>query len=672
MSETRKTASAPVKTVVLYKHGVGYFERNVGVEGGARVDLKFKQKEMNDVLKSLTVIDQGGGAVTSISYDATAPLSKLLEEVALNIPDRGSLTGLLAQVKGAALEVKVGGEVARGKVVGLEESVERGPGESVLTRVSLSLLDAEGRIRSHDLSKIEYLAFLDEHIRKDIGYLLDTIIASYRKDVKNITIFLEGKGRRDVSVAYVIESPVWKTSYRVVMGEGSEPAYLQGWALVDNTGDEDWDGVKLSLVSGLPVSFVHDLYSPRFVRRPVVEVKTDTGVAPVIPEEAQESWAGAAESEASMDKAMGAGPGARRAKSMAAPSMPCAAPAPRPMAQALRESAKVQTISREIGDFFEYAIENPVTVRRNQSALVPIVSGSFEGRKVLLYNQATRADNPMACIEMKNTTGLTLEGGPVTVMESGIYVGEAMLDTMKPGDERLVPFAVELGVRVNPEADTQDEGVRMVQVVRGSMTLRSTRVHRQTYRIKNKAKGTKVLYIEHPLRSDRELFDTPDPVEKTPSFHRFKVELGGKEALSFTVKERSQETTCYSVQTFNKDTIAFFLTQKYISPEAAKAFQEMADLQVRINEISTRTREAEAEIGKISQDQERLRQNIKSLSDSKEEETLRRRYTKKMETQEDEIEKLQARIAAMKKEAEGLQAALEKKVKEFTFEKALA
>jgi hypothetical protein len=190
--------------------------------------------------------------VTSISYDATAPLSKLLEEVALNIPDRGSLTGLLAQVKGAALEVKVGGEVARGKVVGLEESVERGPGESVLTRVSLSLLDAEGRIRSHDLSKIEYLAFLDEHIRKDIGYLLDTIIASYRKDVKNITIFLEGKGRRDVSVAYVIESPVWKTSYRVVMGEGSEPAYLQGWALVDNTGDEDWDGVKLSSCRACP------------------------------------------------------------------------------------------------------------------------------------------------------------------------------------------------------------------------------------------------------------------------------------------------------------------------------------------------------------------------------------------------------------------------------------
>jgi hypothetical protein len=670
MSETRRSASAPVKGVVLYKHGVGYFERSVGVEGDARVDLKFKQKEMNDVLKSLTVIDQGGGAVTSISYDATTPLAKLLEEVSLSIPDRGSVSGLLGQVKGAALEIKAGGEVVRGKVVGLEESAERGPGESVITRLSLSLLDAEGRIRSHDLAKIEYISFLDEHIRKDIGYLLDTILASVRKDVKNITIFLAGKGKRDVSVAYVIESPVWKTSYRVVLGEGSDPAYLQGWALVDNTGDEDWDGVRLSLVSGLPVSFVHDLYSPRFVRRPIVEVRTDTGVAPVIPEEAEATMLGASLEDAApmMEKAMSP----RRAKMMAGPSMPCAAPAPRPMAQALRESAKVQTISREIGDFFEYAIENPVTVRRNQSALVPIVSGSFEGRKVLLYNQATRADNPMACIEMKNTTGLTLEGGPVTVMESSIYVGEAMMDTMKPGDERLVPFAVELGVRVNPEADTQDEGVRYVQVVRGSMTLRSTRIHRQTYRIRNKSKGVKVLYIEHPLRSDRELFDTPDPAEKTPSFYRFKVDLAGKDALSFTVKERSQETTCYSIQTFNKDTISFFLSQKYITPDAAKAFQEMADLQTRINEIQAKIGEAETDIGKIGQEQERLRQNIKSLSDSKEEEKLRSRYTKKLETQEDEIEKQQAKIAAWKKESEGLQATLEKRLRDFTFEKALA
>ncbi|MHC5079018.1 MAG: hypothetical protein ACYTHN_08360, partial [Planctomycetota bacterium] len=232
-----KPVEAPIKRIVLYKHGIGFFERKTQVKDDGAVDLKFKQKEMNDVLKSLTVLDLGGGTVSSISYDATTPLDKLLEEVAINIPDRGSVSSLLSQVKGALLEIKVGSEVIRGKVVGLDESVERGPGECTLTRVFLSLLDDEGRIRANNLADIEYITFLDEHIRKDLVYLLNTIIASYRKDVKNITVFVSGPGEREIAINYVIETPVWKTAYRAVLGGEDTAPYIQGWALVDNTGD---------------------------------------------------------------------------------------------------------------------------------------------------------------------------------------------------------------------------------------------------------------------------------------------------------------------------------------------------------------------------------------------------------------------------------------------------
>ncbi|MHC5037498.1 MAG: hypothetical protein ACYTHM_09310 [Planctomycetota bacterium] len=668
-----KPVEAPIKRIVLYKHGIGFFERKTQVKDDGAVDLKFKQKEMNDVLKSLTVLDLGGGTVSSISYDATTPLDKLLEEVAINIPDRGSVSSLLSQVKGALLEIKVGSEVIRGKVVGLDESVERGPGECTLTRVFLSLLDDEGRIRANNLADIEYITFLDEHIRKDLVYLLNTIIASYRKDVKNITVFVSGPGEREIAINYVIETPVWKTAYRAVLGGEDTAPYIQGWALVDNTGDEDWDRVSLSLVSGLPVSFVHDLYSPRFIRRPVVHVETEASVSPVFMEEPDADWDDEdLDTFAESEKRKAPASPSRTAR-VAKPSSAASGPlGDRALADVMEDSVRIQTVSREIGDFFEYRIENPVTVRRNQSALVPIISGPFEGRKVLLYNQANRPENPMACIEFKNTTGLTLEGGPMTVLDSGIYAGEAMVDTLKPDDDRLIPFAVELGTRVNPEYDSQVEDVHFVKIYRGVMTLHSRRIHVQTYRIHNKSKGAKVLYIEHPITRDQELFDTPDPVEKTPSFYRFKLNLAGKASIAFTVKERSAEHQVIQVASLSSDQIRFYLAKKYITAAVAGAFGEIADLQVRLSTLQGRRQEKEETLSRIAGDQDRLRQNIRALSTSPDERKLRERYTKKLESQEDRIEKLEGEIDALKMEESHLEHSLAEKIEGFSFEQTLS
>src|SRR5438105_9941575 len=148
-------------------------------------------------------------------------------------------------------------------------------------------------------------------------------------------------------------------------------------------------------------------------------------------------------------------------------------------------SAPAQVRERKLGDLFEYSIEHPVTIRRNQSALVPIVLRPFDGRPVLLHNSRTRRENPMRAVEFHNTTGLTLEGGPVTVLEGGSYVGEAMLETLKPDEKRLIPYAVELSVHVLDNVESFTEKVHKVVIRDGRLTRHSSQVRQTTYHLDN-------------------------------------------------------------------------------------------------------------------------------------------------------------------------------------------
>src|SRR5262245_36012471 len=270
----------PITRVVLYKHGVGYFEREGPVEGDAALALTFRQAEVSDVLKSLTVLDLDGGHIASVSYDSTKPLEQLLADVALAIPDQGSLVGLLPQLKGARVALHTGvAEPVEGSLLGVD-TTDRQTGEGVVKVVLVSVLDDSGSVRSFDLHHLASLQLLDAALRRDLEYYLRTQLSAKKKDARTFTFFAQGPGRRTVRVSYTLEAPVWKATYRILLGEEGKPPLIQGWAVVDNTQDEDWEGVQLSLIAGLPVSFVHDLYTPRYIRRPEVRVEETTGVLP--------------------------------------------------------------------------------------------------------------------------------------------------------------------------------------------------------------------------------------------------------------------------------------------------------------------------------------------------------------------------------------------------------
>jgi hypothetical protein len=652
----------PIRKVVLYKHGVGYFERHGQIEGDATIALHFKAAEMNDVLKSLTTVDLDGGLVSSVSYESMKPVDKQLEDIAIRLPDQNSLTALISQVKGARVALEAGSQRVEGVITGIE-TIERKDSKSSY----VSLLVDGATLRSFDLLELKSLAFLDEGLRKDLQHLLDILISAKKKDLKKLTVFAKGAGRRRLMASYTVETPVWKTSYRLLLqGDG---AAMQGWALVDNTQDEDWDDVALTLVAGLPVSFVHDLYSPRYKRRPVVKVQEEEAYAPPVLERSvklasRHAAAGAVEhldlgatlSSDDDDAVLGAAGGDMRAQLRAA----------------RERSMHVQTRTVETGDLFEYRIENAVSVKRNQSALVPILQAAVEGRRVAVYSPEVRAKNPMSAVQLKNVTRMTLEGGPVTVMEDETYVGESMLDTMKPGEERLVPYSVELGCLVTLDDKSERRAVHFARVADGKLHLLHYRVQSRIYVIANNTERKLDLFLEHRFEPGWDLVETPAPVEKTEHFYRFRMDVPPKETVTFTVNEKGEQLESIALHSASRDQLKVWLESRYIDRKTRDAVEECAQIYEKAAALVRRVQERDKEAGEIVSDQERLRKNLQALGASADEKGLRERYVGELTRTEDRIASCREEAKAMRAEKDKLEQDLRARLAQLKFETAVA
>jgi len=274
----------PLKRVTLYKHGVGYFERQGKINGDQQVTFLFDAGQMNDVLKSLVVLDLNKGKIASVTFDSTKPFDKRIEEfgIRLDASNQVGLTSLLGQLKGARVEVRTGSTPMTGTVVGIEKRVKT-QGQERTDMQELVMVSEGGELRSIALDQIRGIKLLDQKVREDLDQYLSILQSTIHKNLRKLTISATGEGERDLFVSYVVEAPVWKTTYRVVLDAKAKP-FLQGWALVDNVQDEDWTNVTLSLVAGAPVSFIHDLQQPRYKQRPVVEMPDDVSINPQIAE----------------------------------------------------------------------------------------------------------------------------------------------------------------------------------------------------------------------------------------------------------------------------------------------------------------------------------------------------------------------------------------------------
>ncbi|HEV3385592.1 MAG TPA: DUF4139 domain-containing protein, partial [Gemmata sp.] len=281
--DVKPAVTLPITRVVLFNSGVGYFSRSGDVTDDARVDLTFPEQDINDLLKSMVLEDFNNGRIAAVSYDSREPISRTLSSFAINLNNNPTFAGIVSQMRGERIEVVMtpGATNQPGKlsgvIVGVEHQIEAKGNASASVEV-LNMWCAEG-LRSVKLPEIQQLKFSNPIIESEFRRALDVLALSHDSQKKAVQLHFAGEGKRKVQVGYVIEAPIWKTSYRLVLADKEKP-YLQGWAMVENPTDEDWAGVKMALISGRPISFKMDLYNPLYINRPTVEPELFASLRP--------------------------------------------------------------------------------------------------------------------------------------------------------------------------------------------------------------------------------------------------------------------------------------------------------------------------------------------------------------------------------------------------------
>lgn len=679
----------PIRRVILYSNGVAYVERRGTVTGNAEINLSFKQSQVDDVLKSMIVLDLGQGKIGAVSYNSSAPISSRMSEIPFSVNpvtgDGGGITSVLAQLQGSKVIVASASGTATGSILTIERKQIRTEKDTQMTSV-LVIASESGEISSFDLSDVRSVKLLDDGTRKDINEFANATASTRRLDAKTISVTSQGAGPREMVVSYVIAAPIWKTTYRVVLDSEGKP-FFQGWAIVDNISDEDWLNVQLSLVSGSPISFIQQLQKPFYRYRPVVPTPADLQLRPQI-YEPQSSGSSEISSNLSAEKiqvlpkgvdfttSLKQAPGTRPDPAAGGYSVDGAISANNSfivdgvetkettVSDALtgaRSGVQTAATGEEIGDLFEYRIEQPVSLMRDRSALIPIVQTKMEGERVSVYNESVRRDRPFSGVLLKNTTNLTLESGSMTVIEGNAYAGEALMDRLKPKEQRLISFALDLGTHVVVRNEGDREPFKMIKAVNGIFQVHYFRAEQKTYEVSNQTEKSKVVYIEYPVQDGWEISeDSPKPDYTTQRYYRFRVELGPLETKKLKISVRQPLMDTYQLTNLTRVDLALFVARGYINDSVRAQLEKVIEIRSQIAQIEARLETFDDEVEKIEADQKRLRENIEALTKTPEARALIGRYIAKageQETRLEEMEKERRSLAAQKVQLERDQAA---------------
>jgi hypothetical protein len=649
-------ADLPVKEVVLYKHGVGFFERSGTLAAGEPARLDFDAAQMNDVLKSLTVEERGGGKISGLRYDSMDPLSHTLASFPFHIDSGQALSATLDQLKGARVELLFGNETVAGAIVTGRRVEASGKQPE---REQLTLLLDDGDLRNVDLGAASGIRLTDPKLQAQFKDYLGALAGARSKGKRSVYIDSTDSKERDVVASYMVPMPVWKSSYRLIFGEKGQPT-LEGWAIVDNTTGEDWNKVNLSLVSGRPISFISELYAPRYVERPKAELPDDRAAAPVIHEGGYSVGELRAANESVVAESARLGTGGVLGGVLSA-----APPPPRRYMEMAASTISATASANDLGELFEYRIATPVTIRKNESAMLPFLQQSIEARKLLIYSQRG-SQHPTNAAELTNTTAKTLDGGPITVYDDGAYGGEALMETLKAGDKRLISYAVDLGTRVTEAFGGKAAVVREIHVSRGVLTSRLAAEETRTYTARNMDQKAKTLIIEHPVRPGFTLLNQK-PNERTASAYRFEVTLGPGAEREFPVAEERVFNETHTVSSLTPDALLAYVQNRELNAAARNQLQRIADQKSQIAETQRALGDAQSQIRDLTSDEERIRSNIQSLNNVSGQQQQVQNYAHQLDNHEQQLAELRDRQAELEKKQSALETDLNKMIDTLTF-----
>ena len=654
------SANLPLKRIVLFSSGVGFFEHRGELVDDAQVELRFRTENINDLLKSMVVMDEGG-KVSVVTYASKDPISRTLKSFAVDLTTNPTLGQLLNQLRGEKVRLEAPNEIV-GTILGVEVR-EVQVGKDQVQKVEFLNLVTDGGIRSVALEKISAIKLVNEKIDSELNKALAVLASARDVDKKTVVIRFTGEGKRQGRVGYILETPVWKTSYRLVLEEG-KPAILQGWAIVENTTEEDWNEVSLALVSGRPISFQMDLYQPLYLPRPWEKLELYASLRPRVYEQdlarkdeefrrlalraampngrpiADEKAKGREATTKALDvlqrQTQLAQGGAGRVADAAAPEPE--------LAEAGYGAIPTAAEAREVGEAFEYQIQAPVSLPRQQSAMLPIISGEVAVEKLSIYNPDAHPKHPLLGLRLKNTTKTYLMEGPITVFDQGAYAGDSKTRGIPPGSQRLLSYAMDLKVEVAPESKGKPEELVSVQLIKGVAYISRKYARSQLYTIKNSADKVRKLLIEYPYDPQWTLVNPKEPAEKTRDMYRFLVEAKPGQPTTLTVEEERTEMQQVAITNLDDGMIGIFLQAKVVSDQVKAALKQAVALKAEWQALQVKRQQLEEQIRIIEQEQNRIRQNMAQLDRTSD---LYKRYVQKFAEQEDQNDKLRAEIKAV-------------------------
>ena len=646
----------PITSITLYRSGVGYFERHGMIKSGDSVQLRFAQDEINDMLKSMVIFDPQQ-ALQSISYESNEPLARQLASFSIDLSDNPTLATILGRLRGTKVRFVTSDGPVSGVVLGSEmRDQAQGSAQEAISIPFVNVITESG-VRSVNLTTIVSVQLEDPALNGELMKALAALAAHSTDRFKNVGLSFGGTAARDVKIAYVNEMPIWKTSYRLVLpdeAKSKEQPMIQGWAIIENTTDDDWSNIQLALVASQPVSFEMNLSQSLHITRPSLDVPTVAGAAPRIYQDG----------DAFAEKN-------RLRQAMAAPSV--SAPPPRAKISMLKidradggggsggafgavamadganndmetgmsseelwkQSAIAQAQSSSVGEAFQYTMKNPISIGRQQSAMLPILTSAIDGRRVSIFNRADGIDHPMRGVELTNSTGLQLIPGPVAVFDAFTYAGDAQVGYMTLNDKRLLAYAVDLSVSAAVQDDSTNT-MRSIRIVDGFIEETRKQVQRTSFAFNNKdaARGRTML-VETAKIQGWELAEPKKAAEETQSLYRFELTLKPSEKATFVVAQENTFLSRISVAQYDMPTLLAYASDKKASQAVIDAAKKAAAMQATMKATSGRITLLGQERQSIDADQNRIRQNMASIDHDTE---VYRRYLTKFNEQESRLE----------------------------------
>lgn len=625
----------PVKRVVMFQNGVAYIERRGEFQGDELI-MRVRPSQIQDILKSITVVDFSGGRANSLAMPVDVSSRRALSELPKLELGQGSLHAILRALRGAEVHLVTDDGVFEGRMVGIDAMGTAEKGQQI------SILDESGTVRIVPVDEVEALKIMDTTLANGLVKGLDISLGKEAWRSVELKVFLnkDANPKRDLLVSYLVEMPTWKSTYRLVLEKQNEPL-LQGWAVIDNVSGADWKDVKLTLTTGSPVSFHYNLYTPRFVSRPDLTPYHTLGIAPPVAESTLAAApppppprdASRLYKEEEKRKRSGYGGRSRRAAPASKAALgdrafdveEYAPEEPEMDMDALYDSMRVQATTQKVGSLYRFDLEDPMTVPNRSSTMIALINTRIPGKAIYSYNPqsgvAAATKHPFRAVAIRNQAGSVLEPGPMAIIRNGQYVGEGLIQRIEKGQDSYISYALDTAVNVTAATSSGHEVAGLVKISRGVIQTKSFSIYRHNYEVQaSKDDGEAIpLMVSIQKRQGWELeVDGGKQESETASSLYFSMPVKPGEKTKLEIKEKYPTFNSYRILDHGaQQALMLYIEAKDSDGKIVAQLKPLVEKIKLLSDTNTKIRTLERKRSDLQQRASEIRANLKLLKKSK-------------------------------------------------------